>query len=222
MTFPIKPVKLHDCHRHGLDSDSELFIVEGDSASKAVARARDSQFQAVLPMQGKPLNSLRASRRAVDRNELYRVLRESIGAGWGDEFELESMRYAKIIMLFDPDADGIHCGALLLMYFTRWMRPALESGRVSIVQPPLYRITSPSDDGVIHAYSSEHFRQIRDVLEAKGIDFQSQCYRGLASIDAGALSRTCLDPRSRQIHELTLDDARNAIETFGGRRETGC
>ena len=220
MTFRPKPVKLHDCREHGFDSDSELFIVEGDSASKTVARARDSQFQAVLPMQGKPMNALKASKDAVNRNELYSVLRDAIGAGWDDEFELQSMRYAKVIMLFDPDADGIHCGALLLMYFVRWMRPVLDAGRLCVVQPPLYRITSPTDGDTIHAYSSEHFQQIRNVLDAKSIAYQSQRYRGLASMGDETLSQTCLDPETRQIHELGSEDAETAIKTFGGRQLT--
>ncbi len=216
MTFRLKPVKLHDCREHGVDSKAELFIVEGDSASKTVARARESQFQAVLPMQGKPLNALKASKRAVDQNELYAVLRESIGAGWDDHFDLVSMRYSKVIMLFDPDADGIHCGALMLLYFLRWMRPILDSGRLSVVQPPLYQLTSPTDGDVIHAYSSDHFQQIREALDAKKIQFQSQRYRGLASMGDQTLRHMCLDPATRQIHQLSIDDAEAAMKTFGG------
>jgi DNA gyrase/topoisomerase IV subunit B len=171
-------------------------------------------------MQGKPMNALKASKKTVNRNELYAVLRDAIGAGWDDEFDPASMRYSRVILLFDPDADGIHCGALMLMYFWRWMRPMLDSGRLSVVQPPLYQITSTVDGDVIHVYSSDRYQQICQILESKKIEFQAQRYRGLASMGGQTLSKTCLDLSTRQIHQLTVEDAEAAIETFGGRRRT--
>ncbi len=108
--FRLLPVKLHDCQIHGIGSEAELFIVEGDSASKNVVRVRNRQFQAVLPMQGKPLNACKASKRVVGQNELYQQLVAALGAGWDETFDLSQLRYDRVILLFDPDADGIHCG----------------------------------------------------------------------------------------------------------------
>jgi DNA gyrase/topoisomerase IV subunit B len=153
--FRIQPVKLHDCQQHGLGSGAELFVVEGDSASKTVCRARDPATQAVLPMQGKPLNALKAGKGVVERNELFQILIHAIGAGWDDQLDLTKLRYDRLILLFDPDADGIHCGALMSMFFHRWMRPLLDSGRLSIIRPPLYEISSPkTHDRIQHATSA--------------------------------------------------------------------
>lgn len=132
--FRLQPVKLHDCHLHGLDSGAELFVVEGDSASKSVCCARTATTQAVLPMQGKPMNAIKASKHAVADFELFRSLVTAIGAGFDDQLNLAKLRYDRVILLFDPDADGIHCGALMTMFFHRWMRPLLESGRLSTLR----------------------------------------------------------------------------------------
>jgi DNA gyrase subunit B/topoisomerase-4 subunit B len=191
-------------------------VVEGDSASKTVCRARNSQTQAVLPMQGKPMNAIRASRSSVGRNELFRALIDALGAGWDDQLDLSRLRYDRVILLFDPDADGIHCGALMLMFFHRWMRPLLESGRLSIVRAPLYEIASLDRSERIHAYSDDHYQRLRAELERKQIEFQGQRYRGLASISDAALVSTCLDPASRNISTLTREDAEAAIRIFVG------
>jgi DNA gyrase subunit B/topoisomerase-4 subunit B len=191
-------------------------VVEGDSASKTVCRARNSQTQAVLPMQGKPMNAIRASRSSVGRNELFRALIDALGAGWDDQLDLSRLRYDRVILLFDPDADGIHCGALMLMFFHRWMRPLLESGRLSIVRAPLYEIASLDRSERIHAYSDDHYQRLRAELERKQIKFQGQRYRGLASISDAALVSTCLDPASRNISTLTREDAEAAIRIFVG------
>ena len=222
--FRVTPPKLHDCRQHGLGSDSELFIVEGDSASKNVTRVRDQRFQAVLPMQGKPLNAWKASRNVVARNELFQRLTDAIGASWDESFDLDRMRYGRIIMLFDPDADGIHCGALMLMYFFRWMPELLDSGRIEVIRPPLYELTAtrtpvgkPAER--IHAYSDDHFHRLRDHLKEKGIKFQSQRYRGLASIKADSLKETCIASETRNATAMSHDDAEAAIRIFGGPRK---
>ena len=215
MNFYPKPVKLHDCREHGVGS--ELFLVEGDSASKTVARARNSQFQAVLPMQGKPMNAIKGSKNAAAKNALFRILIDCLGANWSDDFDLDAVRYERVILLFDPDADGIHCGALMLMFFFRWMRPLLESGRLCVVRPPLYEITSKTYTDKLHAFSEEHYRELRDALKAKDIPFKGQRYRGLASMNDDTLLATCLDPKTRRIHRLEADDAQAAIAAFGGK-----
>ncbi len=221
--FRSEPVKLHECQKHGPGSGSELFIVEGDSASKNVVRVRDRTFQAVLPMQGKPMNAWKATKHGVARNKLFQQLIDALGADWGETFELGRVRYDRIVFLFDPDADGIHCGALMLMFFFRWMPQLVDSGRMHTVRPPLYELTSTRHTrGVpvdrIHAYSDEHFQRIRAQLDIKNIPYQSQRYRGLASISADTLSETCVDPTTRNAVKLTKQDAEAAIRIFVGRK----
>lgn len=221
--FRVTSAKLHDCDQHGLGSDSELFVVEGDSASKNVVRVRDSRFQAVLPMQGKPMNAWKSSKNGVGRNELYQRLIDAMGAGWDESFDLQRLRYERIVLLFDPDADGIHCGALMLMFFHRWMPELLETGRIHVIRPPLYELSAPQtssnqSDDHIHAYSDDHFHQLRDHLNDKQIKFQSQRYRGLASINAGSLKETCIDPATRSGSLMSHQDAEAAIRIFGGQR----
>ena len=217
MNFYPKPVKLHDCRSVGDSTRAELFVVEGDSASKSVARARDSEFQAVLPMQGKPRNAIKASKNAIAKNNLYGALIDCIGAGWDDEFDLDLMRYQRVLLLFDPDADGIHCGALALMFFFRWMRPVLESGRLSVVRPPLYEISSVDYTDKIHAYSEGHYRDLRQALDEKRIRYKGHRYRGLASMNDDTLVQTCLNPQTRRDFLLGRDDAEAAIRAFGGK-----
>lgn len=212
--FRLVPVKLHDCQSHGIGSGSELFVVEGDSASKSVVRARNPQLQAVLPMQGKPLNTIRARKATVAKCELFRALITSIDIGWDDECVLESLRYDRVILLFDPDADGIHCGALMLMFFHRWMRPLLESGRVCVVRPPLFEIVSPDASDRLHAYSEAHYQKLRAALDEKGVRFEGQRYRGLASMNDSALVSTCIDPETRNLQQLSCADAEAAIRIF--------
>ncbi|QDT09784.1 toprim domain-containing protein [Planctomycetes bacterium K23_9] len=217
MNFYPKPAKLHECFLAGPGNDAELFLVEGDSASKSVARARDSKNQAVLPMQGKPMNAAKASKNSVAKNNLYQNLIACLGAGWDDTFDLDAVRYQRVILLFDPDADGIHCGALMLMFFYRWMRPLLEADRLSVVRPPLYQITSADYRDTIYAYSGDHFKQVQTALKAKNIIYQSQRYRGLASMGEQTLLQTCLEPDSRHIYPLGRKDAEAAIAAFGGK-----
>lgn len=240
MNFYPKPVKLHDCELAGVqpptaghpgedasdigdsqtDSDAELFLVEGDSASRSVARARDSRVQAVLPMQGKPMNPIKASRNAIAKNDLYQNLIACLGTGWDDDFDLDAMRYRRVILLFDPDADGIHCGALALMFFYRWMRPLLDAQRISVVRPPLYQITSTDYDDVVYAYSTDHYAKVQAALDAKQIRYQSQRFRGLASMGDQTLVKTCLAKPTRHIYQLGREDAEAAIQAFGGPPKT--
>jgi DNA gyrase/topoisomerase IV subunit B len=141
---------------------------------------------------------------------------DAIGAGWGDQLVLEKMRYDRVILLFDPDADGIHCGALMSMFFHRWMLPMLETGRLSVIRPPLYEISSPHSQDKLHAYSDSHYQRLRSELDRQGIEYQGQRYRGLASINDATLVMTCLDPETRNISQLTCQDAEAAIRIFVG------
>ncbi len=220
MNFFPKPVKLHDCSlaEVGEHAEAELFLVEGDSASRTVARARDRRTQAVLPMQGKPMNPVKASKAAIAKNNLYQNLIECLGAGWDESFDVDAVRYRRVILLFDPDADGIHCGALALMFFFRWMRPLLDADRVCVVRPPLYQITAKKYADAIYAYSGDHMTKVKEALTAKEIQYKSQRYRGLASMEDETLVTTCLDPATRHLAILRRDDAEAAIAAFGGQR----
>ena len=214
--FRLQPVKLHDSQLHGLGSGAELFVVEGDSASRSVCRARNAQVQAVLPMQGKPINAIKASKDAVEQFELFRALVTAIGAGWDEQLDLAKLRYDRVILLFDPDADGIHCGALMSMFFHRWMRPLLESGRLSVVRPPLYEIRRPIRQTKSTPTVTRITSGIRAELEKQQINYQGQRYRGLASMSEAVLFATCIDPETRNISQLTCEDAEAAIRIFGG------
>jgi DNA gyrase subunit B len=244
--FVIKPIKLEDCRDHGLGSNAELFIVEGDSAAGAVTVLRNAGFQAALPMQGKPLNALRASPAKVQGNQLYQRLSESLGLPLMDfnalrdvEAEaqgeiqgqarhqlpqaydyLRSLRFERVLMLFDPDADGIHIGALMLMFFYRWMRPLLESGHIEMVRAPLFSLAwnEPGATSLTKAfaYSVSHSLAIQAELKSRGIMLADlHHFRGLGSIDQALLNETCVDPMTRKTQTMYLEDAHSAIAIFG-------
>jgi DNA gyrase/topoisomerase IV subunit B len=217
MNFFVKPTKLLDCHQHGPDSAAELLVVEGDSAALAVARARDRQLQAVLPMQGKPINALKSSRKSVRNNDLLSALVDALGVGWDQEFDRTRLRYSRVILLFDPDADGIHCSALMMMFFYRWLPALIESGRLSVVRPPLYEFTARQYRDAIHAFSEQHCRTVREALDAKGIEYRMRHFRGLANLSGTTLLTTCVDPRTRREDPIRAADAEAAISIFSGK-----
>ncbi len=213
--FRVLPTKLLDCQFHPSGAATELFIVEGDSASNAVSCVRDRGFQAVIPMQGKPLNAWKASNEKVARNEFFNALHQAIGAGWGDSFQLNEARYQNIILVFDPDADGIHCGMLLLIYFYRWMRPLLESGRIHMVHPPLFEISAPGMIELVCAVSDDEAATcLAKVQEEVSPLAVKKRFRGLASMSAAVLKQFCVHPTSRHAFRMRTKDAEAAIEVF--------
>ncbi len=224
MTFITQKTKLIDCSPTPRPAQSgalgidrpyrELFIVEGDSASKSVARVRDARFQAVLPMQGKPMNATKASDAAVRKNQWYAALIQALGAGWHAE-DLAEMRYDRVLFLFDPDADGIHCGALMLLFFDTYLRPLLDAHRVSLIKSPLFEIRAQGYADTLHAYSEDHLQRIRSVLDEKQIRHRHHRYRGLASLGESTLRELCVDPDSRTAYLLQHQDALAAREIFG-------
>lgn len=219
--FPRQPLKLHDCTRHGIGSGAELYVVEGDSAAIAVSRIRNGEYQAVLPMQGKPLNTVRATAKKVATNPWFAALTEALGTGLGDAFELEALRYDRVIMLMDPDADGIHCGALVTMFFYRWMRPLLDDGRVGIAQAPLATLVVESvghpEHAEHHVRSEPELRATTEQLKARSeAQIVMRRYRGLAGTDLPVLAATCLDPSTRTLRRVGAADAEAAITVFSG------
>ncbi|MEM6365302.1 MAG: toprim domain-containing protein [Planctomycetota bacterium] len=225
MTYNRQQTKLVDCtppKRSGDHAYRELLIVEGDSASRSVVRVRDASFQAVLPMQGKPMNAYKATSSAIRRNPWFTALMDALDVGWQCE-RISDLRYQRILFLFDPDADGIHCGALMLIFFDRYLRPILDANQVSLIKPPLYEITARGYDEKVQAFSDEHLRRIESSLDKKGIGHTHHRYRGLASINPNVLREYCVDPESRTALLMGHDDAVAAVNAFGGsNRRVSC
>jgi DNA gyrase subunit B len=228
--FVRKPIKLIDCEIRD-PASTELFLVEGDSAAGAVASVRSVQSQAVLPMQGKPMNAWKATAPKVADNELFAQLSRAVGQPIVDAnptqtklfsmnlTQLGSLRYSKLLLLFDPDADGIHCGALMLMFLYRWMRPLIEAGQVEMIRAPLFEITCrPDEHGTVqtgYAYSVEHKNALCEALAKRAaIQIKAHHYRGLGSIDPAVLSATCISRETRKTQVMTIADALAAIEVF--------
>lgn len=210
------PPELHDCKEHEPGCGAELFLVEGDSAAKSVCRLRNIQLQAVLPMQGKPLNAYKAKAAAVTKNKLYQTLLQAMGC-----HELaapEKLRYDRIIFLFDPDADGIHIGALMLLFYYRWLRPLLEAGKLYIVRAPLYEIANADRTELQFGYNEEQYRRMCEQI-VDGSQLKKQRYRGLGSMNDDVLYRTCISTESRVLHQLTVADAEASRVIFGGAVE---
>ncbi len=199
--------KLDDSAVHGVDA--ELFVVEGDSAASAVARARDPRRQAVLPMQGKPLNAARASRRKVLEHPFFGPLGECLGAGLEAGCDPRRARYGKVLVLTDPDADGIHCGYLVLLFLHRFMRPLLDSGRVALVRPPWGEVVA--DGELTLAFSEPELTAIADRFRAHR-DVSVRRYRGLAALDADVIRETCVAPATRRTTGVTSADVAAMME----------
>ena len=216
MYFRNTPVKLTDSRRHG--AGTERFIVEGDSAASTVAALRDGQFQAVLPMQGKPLNAIKASAEKVAAYPLFKALNESLGIDHSrptaDLFVWDDLRFERLVLLFDPDADGIHSGALMLMFVYQYLRPLLDQGRVLMIHAPWVQI-SLTGQQPLYAYSEAQALALTQQLRAQGKTPQVVRYRGLSGIDRAILMQTCIDPATRNARVMTEQDALAAIEIFG-------
>jgi DNA gyrase subunit B len=219
--YPPVPLKLNDCTQHGAGSGAELFLVEGDSAAGSVSRVRDEQFQAVLPMQGKPLNAIKATAKKVEQYALFVALVDALGTGLsteaGGQCMLEQRRYDRVVLLMDPDADGIHCGVLMLMFFYRFMRPLLDGGHILIAQAPMASVSAEVLDQPLHAHTDMEYRLLCKQLHEKGIaEFHTVRYRGLAGIDLPTLAHTCVHPDTRRLRSVSSADAQAAIAVFGG------
>ncbi len=210
------PPELHDCKEHTPGCGSELFIVEGDSAAKSVCRLRNVQLQAVVPMQGKPLNAYKANASAVAKNKLYQTLLQALGCS--ELSAPQQLRYDRVIFLFDPDADGIHIGALMLLFFYRWLRPVLESGKLYIVRAPLYEIANVDRTEIQLGYTEEQYRKLCEQC-GDSTDLKKQRYRGLGSMNDDVLYRTSISTESRILHRLTVADAEASRVIFGGKVE---
>jgi DNA gyrase subunit B len=212
------PAKLVDCRSS--DDRSELFIVEGDSALGTAKLARDSEFQALLPIRGKILNVQKASLSDMLKNAECAAIIQVIGAGSGSSFDLDAARYQRVIILSDADVDGAHIRTLLLTLFHRYLHPMLAAGRVFAAVPPLHRIelTSPrkGQQKYNYTYSDSEMRRILLELERKGQRWKEpvQRYKGLGEMDASQLAETTMDPRHRMLRRIRVEDAAAASSIF--------
>ena len=210
------PAKLADCRSDDVAA-SELFIVEGDSALGTAKNARNSEFQALLPIRGKILNVQKASQADMLRNAECSAIIQVVGAGSGRTFDIESARYGKVILMTDADVDGAHIRTLLLTLFFRYMRPMIEAGRVFAAVPPLHRI-EVSGSGrrkkeIIYTYSDEELVATLRRLERAGRSFKEpQRYKGLGEMDAHQLAETTMEPEHRTLRRITLGDEAELTE----------
>lgn len=195
--------------------DRELFIVEGISAANAASIARDTRSQAVLAIQGKPMNVERASGREIVNNDKLRSIVRTIGAWSGEAFDLDSVKYDRVLLLTDGDPDGIHASALLLLAFDYLMPELISAGRLHRVRAPLFAIDADQLDELVYAYSAPH----REQLVAKmwehritGIDYAY--LKSIAGLNAEELWRVCMSPESRVAHAVTRKDAHVTRETL--------
>lgn len=240
--------KLMDCTQHGVDANAELWIVEGDSAARSVDLVRNDANQAVLPMQGKPLNVCKATAAKVASFVLFQQIYQALGmeglpclqtesanpaprfnqsgetkllrnATQADLFQSDAFpdRFQRVMLLFDPDADGIHCSALILLFFHRCLPQWIQAGRVHLVRAPM-SVIQADNRSLVYAYSQAHQMALCQQLRSNGAStIQINPYRGLGSIDPRVLHELCIDPTTRRSKVVGDDDVGAALRIFGGK-----
>ncbi len=203
------PGKLADCSQRGA-TNTELFIVEGDSAGGTAKQARDRRFQAILPLRGKILNIEKARMETALKSREIRALVQALGCGIGSQFDLTNLRYDKVVIMTDADVDGSHIVTLLLTFFYRYMEPLIHSGHLYLAQPPLYRIKTARASRYVYTEEDKETA----LSKMNGRKYTLQRYKGLGEMNADQLWETTMDPEHRSVAQISLDDGALADQTF--------